>query len=390
MTQLQAQISAEKTQDVIAGEFAITVTFINGGDETVRLNTHQASRPALVLDVRDSRNEEVLLAPPSVPDAEDLEPGEPVEPNAELTLGYAGFLDRSLPPGEYRVRYFGEFEPLGGSRDDPLSSDWLEFSIRRARGFAVGERIPGLQKPAPDDSPPPPLPPSERVLRPVWLYFTRLWWWLWCWRSRLFGLRCDRVLTSEFDESRTQTISNAPVGSEAWNGTYGWRCRFLLTVDEAACLATVTIRVRLVGTITAAQRTAWETAIEAAWNSRFKLCGTRWCCCSNGMAIVCDLQFVASGEHHVVNVSTSTLNMTNWGASDTINISHEFGHMLGALDEYFTVNGTNWGPHRQATGAIMNNPANPPAARNYEAVRAAAASLLGGTLQTIASGTACP
>ena len=37
--------------------------------------------------------------------------------------------------------------------------------------------------------------------------------------------------------------------------------------------------------------------------------------------------------------------------------------MLGALDEYFTVNGVDWGPGRQATGAIMNNPANPPVAR---------------------------
>jgi hypothetical protein len=391
MTQLRAHLRAEKTQDVIAGELAVTVTFTNGGDETVRLNTHQASHPALVLDVRDGKNEEVLLAPPSAPDAEDLEPGEPVEPGAELTLGYAGFLDRSLPPGAYRVRYFGEFEPLGGSRDDPLSSDWLEFSIRPARGFPLGERIPGLQKPAPDDSRPAGGAPWESVLRGVWISFTRLWWWLWCWLSRrLLGLRCDRLLAREFDEPRTETISNAPAGSEAWNGTYRWRSRFLLTLDEAACGATVTIRVRLVGTITAAQRTAWEAAVEAAWNSRFKLCGTRWCCCSDGMAIVCDLQFVTSGEHQVVNVGASTTNMGNWGANDTVDISHEFGHMLGALDEYFTVNGTNWGPGRQATGAVMNNPANPPAARHYETVRAAAASLLGGTLQTIASGTPCP
>ena len=62
MAQLEARIRAEKSQDVIAGEFAVTVTFVNGGDEAVRLNTHQASLPALVLDVRDSKDAVVLLA----------------------------------------------------------------------------------------------------------------------------------------------------------------------------------------------------------------------------------------------------------------------------------------------------------------------------------------
>ena len=297
----------------------------------------------------------------------------------------------ALPPGEYRVRYFGAFEPLGGTADEPLSSEWFAFSVRPAHGYPLGERIPGLQKPNPDDWRPERPPRWEVLLRPVWLYVLRLWCWFWCWLSRRFlGRRCERVLTSEFDEPVSQTMSNAPAGSEAWNGTYGWRARFLLTLDEATCRATVTIRVRLVGTITAAQRAAWEAAIEAKWNGRFKLCGTCWCCCSDGMAIVCDLQFVSSGEHQVVNVGASTTNMGNWGAADTIDVTHEFGHMLGALDEYFTVNGTNWGPGRQATGAIMNNPANLPAARHYETVRAASVSLLGSTLQTIASGTPCP
>jgi hypothetical protein len=37
----------------------------------------------------------------------------------------------------------------------------------------------------------------------------------------------------------------------------------------------------------------------------------------------------------------------------------------------------------------MNNPANLPAARHYETVRAAAASLLGGALQTVDRNTPC-
>jgi hypothetical protein len=81
--------------------------------------------------------------------------------------------------------------------------------------------------------------------------------------------------------------------------------------------------------------------------------------------------------------------MGNWGASDTIDVSHEFGHMLGALDEYFTVNGVNWGPGRQATGAIMNNPANAPVPRNYDTIRQAAVTLRGATYSTIPRTSRC-
>ena len=80
------------------------------------------------------------------------------------------------------------------------------------------------------------------------------------------------------------------------------------------------------------------------------------------------VQFVTSGEHQVVNVGTTTTNMGNWGASDTVDVSHEAGHMLGALDEYFTVNGVDYGPGRQSDGAIMNNPANPPVARHFDLI----------------------
>ena len=172
-------------------------------------------------------------------------------------------------------------------------------------------------------------------------------WWIYCWIvTRFLRRRCDDIRSQEFDQARTETISNAPPGSEAWNGTYGWRTRFLLTLDKTTCTARVLIRVRLVGTITAAQRAAWETAVEAAWNSRFDLC-RRVCCCSDGLAIVTDIQFVTTGEHQVVNVGASTTNMGNWGAADRVDVSHEFGHVFGALDEYFTVNGVAWARARR-------------------------------------------
>jgi hypothetical protein len=388
MPQLEAAIRSENREDVVAGEFTISVTFTNSSAEPAQLNVHQASHPALVLDVRDRNDRVVLLSPPSAPDEEDLEEGQVIGPGDRVSIDYVGFLDRSLAPGEYQVRYFAEFPALGGSKDDPLRSEWLTVILRPERGFVPGIEIPGFQ-PVPDDVRPRPKPPW---LRPFWEIINFLWNWLrrlWCWILRhLFGLRCDDVRSQEIDQPRTETISNAPAGAEAWNGTYGWRARFLLTLDEPTCSARVLIRVRLVGSITAAQRSAWESAIEAAWNSRFRLC-RRTCCCSNGLQIVTDIQFVSSGEHQVVNVGSTTTNMGNWGASDTVDVSHEFGHMLGALDEYFTVNGVDWGAARQPTGAIMNNPANPPAARHYDTVRQTAEALRSTTYFTIAQSSSC-
>jgi hypothetical protein len=389
MPQLEAQIRAEGTvEDVVPGEFAVAITFTNRSNEPARLNTHQAAHPALVLDVRDSKGETLLLPPPSAPDAQDLEPGELISPGERVSITYVGFLDRSLPAGEYRVRYFSEFPALGGSREDPLRSEWMTFTVRPTRGFPIGKEVPRL-RPSPEDVRPEQRRMWQRLLGRLWIYISRFWRWPYFLLIRWILRRpCDRVLSQEVDQPRTETISNAPPGAEAWNGTYGWRARFLLTVDEPGCTARVVVRVRLVGTITATQRSAWESAIEAAWNARFKLC-CGCCCCINGSEIVSDIQFISSGEHQVVNIGGITTNMGNWGANDTVDISHEFGHMLGALDEYFTVNGVDFGPGYQPTGAIMNNPENPPAGRHYDVVRAAAASLLGRNCSTVSRSAVC-
>ncbi|MGH7462596.1 MAG: hypothetical protein ACREMA_16430, partial [Longimicrobiales bacterium] len=112
-------------------------------------------------------------------------------------------------------------------------------------------------------------------------------------------------------------------------------------------------------------------------------------CCTDGFAIVLDLVFVGANEHHVVNAGGSTTNMTNWGASDTTDVGHEVGHMLGALEEYFTINGVAYGAARQASGTIMNNPANDPAAHHYDLVRAAAEQLRGSSCSTTPVNQVC-
>lgn len=364
MPALEVTLAVRRAREKTPEGLAFEASVVNRSDEPVPFNALQAEHPSLVLEVEGPSGQRILLPPPTPPTEKELGPGEPLEPGATIKLRYVGFIDPALGPGKLRVRYVGRFPALGGLPDDPVVSEWVEFELPR------------------------PLPRPRPKLWPL------PWWMLRAWWRRLIELilgrlrRCRRVWEQEVDESITQTITNAPAGAEAWNGTYGWRARFLLRLEEATCRALVTVRVRVTGTITASQLTAWETAIEGAWNNLFKLCcGSS--CCRNGFAIVADIQFVASGEHQVVVAGTSTTNMGNWGATDAGDVRHEFGHMLGALDEYFTVNGTDWGPGRQPSGAIMNNPANPPAARHYELIRARAQALMGVATTTNAAADPC-
>jgi hypothetical protein len=374
MPQLRVQLEATSPPDAPPGEFAVRATLTNASNAPALLNVDQAAHPSLVLEVRDTADQPVLLPPPSVPSEREREPPGEIEPGRSVTIDYAGFLDRSLAAGTYRVRYAGRSPAVGGTPDDALESPWLEFEVG-ATQFATGESVTATARG---------LPPSEKAAwySLIWNWLRDFWHWIVCLIRRIFRrTRCDRVLTLEVDEARTETISNAPAGSEAWNGTYGWHARFHVTVEEANCRVTVTLRVRINGAITAAQQAAWENAIENAWSNRFKL-RCRCCCCSSGYTIVVDLQFVASGEHQVVNVGPTTTNMGNWSATDTIDVRHEFGHMLGNPEEYFTVDGVDYNGARRADGNIMNNPANDPEAKHYDLVRAAAAQLLGTSCST--------
>ncbi len=378
MAQLTVRLESERRRGAVPGEFGCTATITNDGDEGAEVNARQASHPSLVLEVRDAQGRPVLLSPPSAPDAEELARGETIAPGDSITVEYAGFLDRSLPAGEYAVRYASRHAATGGSDDEPLTSEWLRFEVAEpAKRFPRARPLPAARAPGPWG--------TIAFLR--WL---RSWWHrLVCIILRwLRRARCDRLHTREVDEQRTETISNAPPGSEAWNGTYGWRARFTVTVDEHHCTTTVVVRIRLVGTISVAQRAAWEQAIEAAWNDRFALC-CRCCCCGDGYRIGFDVQFVSSGEHQVVNVGANTTNMGNWGRDDTVDVCHEFGHMLGALDEYFTVDGVDYGPGRQPTGNIMNNPANAPEPHHVQLVERAAETELGTDCVTVRAGEPC-
>jgi len=86
----------------------------------------------------------------------------------------------------------------------------------------------------------------------------------------------------------------------------------------------------------------------------------------------------ASKAGHGSTIDVSAMN-------DTVDVTHEFGHMLGNPEEYFTTDGVDYSeggtkqPFRDPSGGIMNNPANNPLPRNYDPIKAAAQSAMGGS-----------
>lgn len=202
----------------------------------------------------------------------------------------------------------------------------------------------------------------------------------------------------EVRETVAETISDAPTGYTAWNGSFGWESKFALRVDRAA--HTVTIVSRLQTSADEATRQGWEQACEAKWGG-----GRRSLVVAPAEAggaeqrygIHCDLQWVTAMEnpHYVVTANGTgatasgraglggTTSMTAWGTADRVDVAHEFGHMLGAVEDYFTTNGedhTSGGTRRgfrDPNGGIMNNPSDDPFPDHYELVRRHGAAALG-------------
>ena len=206
----------------------------------------------------------------------------------------------------------------------------------------------------------------------------------------------------EVNENITEVISNAPAQYSAWNNTFSWPAHFTVQASRSPCSVTVTVKIKVTGTITAAQKSAWKSAIEGKWNRKAKLmCPDPSCAaaCPGGYPIYVQLQYVASGEHYAVVANTptagatqtgthglgGTLSMKVWGVNDTTDVTHEFGHMLGNVEEYFTTNGVDYsdGGHkrgfRDPGGGIMNNPANNPLPKNYSLIAKAAGTAMGVT-----------
>jgi len=203
--------------------------------------------------------------------------------------------------------------------------------------------------------------------------------------------------TSDVQETITETISGAPAPYGAWNGVFSWDSKFHLTYDLNS--GSLIVSVRIFSSATPAQKTAWERAIEGKWGNRYKLmvAGATPGAAERRYPIIVDLQWAATARDadYTVNPSASgstsggragvggTTSMVDWGTSDTTDVTHEFGHMLGNPEEYFTTNrvdytagGSRTG-FRDVGGGVMNNPSEDPFTQHYELIRRHAAKLLG-------------
>lgn len=159
----------------------------------------------------------------------------------------------------------------------------------------------------------------------LWEFVIDFWCSLLCWIRRLSA-------RNEVSEARSECI-------------YGWTAAYRI-IDDGKCNLPLTLRIRLVPDpgVTAAQlqarRAIWEPAIEQMWSGRFPISRQRGDCECRQYQVTLDVQWVATGEHHVVRVRAGAgrADMSNWFITDGgTTAAHECGHMLGNPDEYADV-----------------------------------------------------
>ena len=176
----------------------------------------------------------------------------------------------------------------------------------------------------------------------LWVFITDFWCSFYCAIIRL-------LTPNEFSQSRSECI-------------YGWTAAYRFEEDPRECVLRITLRIRLVAdTGVSASDIAtviarWEPAIEAAWSNQFPLALSDGTCSCRQYRLAVDVQFVQTGEHHVVTVhpGSGRADMSNWFVNSTGGTAaHESGHMFGNPDEYTDPNC----PARTVTsdGSIMQN-----------------------------------
>ena len=146
----------------------------------------------------------------------------------------------------------------------------------------------------------------------------------------LCGIRQLFAGDGEISETRSECV-------------FSWTSRFRIVHDEKGCVLRVEVRIRLnpAADVTdeefADARARWEQGIEDTWNAGPRLRRTSGDCRCEEYRIEYDVQWVETGEHHVVQVPSGSgrSDMGNWFVEDPgSTAAHEFGHMLGNPDEY--------------------------------------------------------
>ncbi|MFN8394372.1 MAG: hypothetical protein U0176_06840 [Bacteroidia bacterium] len=201
--------------------------------------------------------------------------------------------------------------------------------------------------------------------------------------------------TREASNKVTETISKAPEAYKAWNGKFSWTSKFQLYFNHDQ--GELVVRLRLCSKADAKTKAAWKKAVEEKWGGKFKLEVDKGGGSTKTYDIAMMVDWVDKPEdaHYDITANKKdataggragnggTTSMTGWGTDDTVDITHEVGHMLGSVEDYFTTNGvdnTNGGKKkgfRDKGGGIMNNPSEDPLSKHYDTIRKEAAAALG-------------
>jgi hypothetical protein len=207
------------------------------------------------------------------------------------------------------------------------------------------------------------------------------------------GNSTDTNVEQRFVRQVREVITGAPEGMQAWNGDYEWDSRMHLALQPGQLTVTVRIFTRASEEV----RAGWERAIANKWSGRMDLVvahGLR----IGRYEIVVGVQWVERARDADYRIRPhapdgpaadgragvgGTISMMEWGTGDAVDVPHEFGHMLGNAEDYFTTNdvdhtrgGKDRG-YRDDGGGIMNNPAEVPFARHYTTICQNAAEMLG-------------
>lgn len=367
-------------------DLAFEAILTNPADREALVRLTDVRAPSLVFQVETMEGEPVRLGPPPVPHREEHD--DPIAPGATTTIRYRGFLDRRLPPGRYRIRYFATHPHLGGERDDPLESPWLDFEIREAipdtpdAGFAWGSWI-------------------DRFLDWIWEVIDRICKALFKRSCRPLCRRTRRGAANELRYEKIDLGRDPTCDGGAWglaecdkrDGEYEWRAAFDLSIRERTCEAIVKVRI------------SWKVDPDAkdepviadiaklitdSWDAKYRLCHDGDCCTKEGYLIRVVVEFLddePEEAHHDVVFGNKTVDMHFWSTGGN-SVDHEFGHMLGPLDEYCTVNSVaHCAPYLGSN--IMNGSGKACVASHFDLVRRLAESVLGGTCTVVPAADSC-
>jgi hypothetical protein len=184
-------------------------------------------------------------------------------------------------------------------------------------------------------------------------------------RAKMDGTAVDLAEETRGDRTYITQITPVPFSpsaNEVSRGIseciYAWSAAY----EQRGSHIVVRIQLRKDSAVTQAELDAaeprWADGIRAKWSGHFACCDepgtTNSADCPHACALTFEVQWVTENAHHVVAVhrGPGRADMLNWYHDDSGNdAAHEFGHMLGNVDEYPDPQCPNRSPVN--TGTVM-------------------------------------